>query len=412
MSRAVSRSRRRTALALVPAFLAAAFGSASAAEAPPTAARAAEPVPSVLPAGPQLHIVGGPQTVFSWVRQACAPTEVPDLPVRAFRDYRGRVQLLLSHYVNFRMIGRSLTRLHSDCRPVLRSPENPSPERFEDREWLASVYTTNGRDIWALVHDEYQGNRHAGRCPEHAYEPCWYNAVTLAHSTNGGRSYAHLPAPRQLVAAPSRAYEPGVGPSGVFAPSNIVTGPDGAHYALVRVRVPGATRGVCLLRTTNVGSPGAWRAWNGGAFAGVFTDPFGAPTGAAPCALLEPGLIAEMTESLTYNVALHRYLLVGLAPPGPRSVGEKVTGIYYSTSTDLVNWTPRTLIAPATSVQTYACGGASPIAYPSVVDPTSRSRTFATSGRRPFLYYTQFHYTNCHKTADRDLVRVPLEITP
>ncbi len=30
------------------------------------------------------------------------------------------------------------TRLHRDCRSVLRSPENGSPQRFEDREWLAS----------------------------------------------------------------------------------------------------------------------------------------------------------------------------------------------------------------------------------------------------------------------------------
>ncbi len=360
----------------------------------------------------QVRIVGPGETVFDWAPQACEPVEAPDLPVRVFRDYRGRIQLLLSHYTNFRMIGPSLGRLHRDCHAVLRSPENAAPERFEDREWLASIYTTNGRDVWALVHEEYQGNRHPGRCPQNAYFPCWYNSVTLAHSTNGGRSYVHPRSPRQLVAAPSRPYEPGVGPSGVFEPSNIVTGPDGAHYVLVRVRVPGATRGVCLLRTTQVGSPGAWRAWSSGEFAGVFTDPFAAPAGGAPCALLEPGLIAEMTESLTYNVALHRYLLVGMAPPGPLSVGEKLTGIYFSTSPDLVNWTPRTLIAPAVTVHTYACGGPSPIAYPSVLDPSSRSRTFATSGRRPFLYYTQFRYSSCHQTPERDLIRVPLEISP
>ncbi len=116
--------------------------------------------------------------------------------------------------------------------------------------------------------------------------------------------------------------KPGSGRLGVFTPSNIVTGPDGAHYALVRVRAPGDPRGACLLRTTRVGSPRAWRAWNGRGFTGVLTDPYRLPqNGNAACTPVDPGLIAEMTDSLTYNAVLKRYLLVGLAPPGPLSVG-------------------------------------------------------------------------------------------
>jgi hypothetical protein len=60
----------------------------------------------------------------------------------------------------------------------------------------------------------------------------------------------------------------------------------------------------------------------------------------------------------------------------------------------------------------YRCGGPSPLAYPSVIDPASASRTFATSGSQPYLYYTQFRYLNCHQTAERDLMRVPLRVTP
>lgn len=357
-----------------------------------------------------VSIAGREQTVFDWGRDACRPAEEPDLPARAFRDYRGRVQLLLSSYVNFRLLGRSLDRLRRDCRPVLRSPEDPLPQRFEDREWLASLYTTDGRDVWALVHDEYQGNRHPGRCPQGAYLPCWYNAVTLARSTDGGRSYTQAAAPRQLVAASTRPYEPGAGPSGAFAPSNIVTGPDGAHYAFVRVRGAGYQRGACLLRTTRVGSPSSWRAWDGSGFTGAFADPYGSPAAAPACTPVEPGLIAEMDESLTYNATLRRYLLVGLAPPGPLSVGAKVTGIYFSTSRDLLHWTPRTLVAPASSKSSYVCGGPEPIAYPSVIDPASRSRTFATSASRPYLYFTRLHYSGCRLTPQRELVRVRLKV--
>ncbi len=359
-----------------------------------------------------LRIVGAPETAFDWRRQACEPAEIPDLPVRVFRDYLGRVQLLLSHYENFRLIGRSLGSLHRDCRAILRSSDNPSPSRFEDREWLASLFSTDGRTVWALVHDEYQGNRHQGRCRSGSYFQCWYNAVTLARSTNGGRSFTHAHAPRQLLAAPAAPYRGGGGPLGVFAPSNIVKGPDGAYYALVRVREPDGAHGDCLMRTTDVGSPAAWRMWDGEGFGGGFPDPYAARAqGGRGCALISPGNVAEMTESLTYNSVLHRYLLVGLAPPGPLSIGRQVTGIYFATSRDLVHWSPRTLITPAIDVPAYACGQPSPIAYPSVVDPASRSRTFATSGGTPFLYYTQFHYEACHRTPDRDLMRVRLEVT-
>jgi hypothetical protein len=242
---------------------------------------------------------------------------------------------------------------------------------------------------------------------------CWYNSVTLARSIDGGRSYAHAVPPRQLVAAPSRPYQQATEPIGVFTPSNIVTGPDGAYYALVRIRDPDGAHGDCLLRTRRVGSPRAWRAWTGNAFDGVLSDPYRSqPNAGLDCSQVGRGEITEMTESLTYSSALGRYLLVGLAPPGLRSVGAKVTGIYFSTSRDLLHWTPRTLVAPAVTTHTYTCGGPSPIAYPSIVDPSSSSRTFTTSGRRPFLYFTQFHYTSCHQTPDRDLMRVRLEISP
>jgi hypothetical protein len=362
-----------------------------------------------------VRIVGAARTVFDWSRQACTPAEGPDLPARAFRDYRNRTQLLLSHYENFRLVGRSLNRLRRDCHAVLRSREAASPTQFADREWLASPFTTNGRTIWALVDEEYQGNRHPGRCASGSYYACWYNSVTLARSTDGGRSYAHASSPPgDVVAGPPRPYQPnGTEPIGVFTPSNIITGPDGAYYALVRVRNPDGTRGDCLLRTRQVDSARAWRAWDGHGFSGAFSDPYHSGAAArAPCAQVGAGLIAEMTESLTYNYALGRYLLVGLAPTGPGSVGAKVTGIYFSTSTDLVHWTPRTLVTPAVTTQSYACGGPAAIAYPSVLDPHSASRTYATSGGTPYLYFTQFHYSGCRQTTARDLIRVGLEVTP
>lgn len=360
-----------------------------------------------------VQVVGEPQPVFDWGSSACETMNYPDLPARAFRDSEGQTQLLISHFDNFRMIGPSLDQLAIDCRPVLLSHRRAAPRRFQDREWIASVFTRDGESVWALIHDEYQGNRHPGRCPGHRYFPCWYNAITLARSTDGGRTYTEARPPRNVIASAPYRYRPGRGPSGVFTPSNIVTGADGAYYALVRVRGPGVQRGDCLLRTRTVGKPDSWRAWSGIGFTGRFSDPYRSrPRHRFPCTPVGRGRIAEMAESLTYSTALGAYLLVGLAPPGPGSLGPKARGVYFATSQDLVHWSERRLVTRAVTTHNYRCGGPSPLAYPSVIDPESSSRTFATSGARPYLYYTQFRYRDCRHTAERDLMRAPLQVTP
>jgi hypothetical protein len=362
---------------------------------------------------PRLQVEGTRELVFDWSSQACEPMQYPDLPARAFRDADGNTQLLLSHFDDYRMIGPSLDQLAVDCDPVMLSRKSPSVRRYEDREWIASLFTRDGETVWVLVHDEYQGNRHRGRCPSGRYIRCWYNAITLARSGDGGRSYGHAPPPHQLVAAAPHRYRPDSGPTGVFTPSNIVTGTGGWLYALVRVREPGGVRGTCVMRTRRIEDPGSWRAWDGARFDGAFSDPYRSPPRRRPpCIPVGVGRIAEMAESLTYNTVLDRFLLVGLAPPGKASIGPKVTGIYYSTSEDLVHWTPRRLLTRAVTPHDYRCGGPSPLAYPSLIDPESPSRTFATSGAHPYLYYTQFRYSDCQRTSDRDLVRVGIEVTP
>jgi len=359
-----------------------------------------------------IRVIAQRHVVFDWSRDACRRTNYPDLPARAFRDYLGRTQLLISHFDNFRMVGPSLDSLDVDCAPVMRSGRKRAARLYDDREWLAAVHTADGKRIWALVHDEYQGHRHRGRCPSGRYKRCWYNAITLARSDDGGRTYVQARAPRNLVAAAPYRYRPDAGTVGVLTPSNIVPGPDGALYSLVRVRNGSATRGTCLMRTARISSSRGWRAWSGDGFDRRFTDPYRTkPRHRSACRPIATDEIAEMAESLTYNTEIGRYLLVGLAGPGASSIGPKVGGVYFSTSRDLVHWSPRRLLMRATRRQAYRCGGRSPIAYPSLIDPASGSRTFATTGRTPFLYFTQLHYRDCHKTPDRDLMRIRVEVT-
>ena len=76
-----------------------------------------------------------------------------------------------------------------------------------------------------------------------------------------------------------------------------------------------------------------------------------------------------------------------------------------------MEWTPRRLLREAPTTATYRCGGPKPIAYPSLIDPRSRSRSFETTGARAYLYFTRFNYRRCEQTLDRDLVRVPVTIS-
>jgi hypothetical protein len=363
-----------------------------------------------------VDITGLEETIFDWSQDACAPDDIPDIPARAFRDAQGRVQLIASHYTNRRMSGPDLDHLLRDCGVVMPSSYNPDPAMFDDREWIHSPYTLDGTTVFALVHDEYQGHTHPGRCPSGEYFACWYNAVTLAVSTDGGASFEHAtPPPNNLVAGIPYPYVPDSGPAGIFQPSNIVHNADDDHYyALLRVQQHQAQpQGTCVMRTTDLADPGSWRAWGGSGFDVRFIDPYLEPDDRPQdhiCRPVSHDEIQLMVESLTFNTYLDRFLLVGTAVEQDRE-GDTVSGIYYSTSDDLIHWTPREMIAEVENRETYRCGDPDPVAYPSVLDPDSSSRNFETTGKRAYLYFTRFNYESCKETFDRDLVRAPIEFS-
>jgi hypothetical protein len=208
---------------------------------------------------------------------------------------------------------------------------------------------------------------------------------------------------------------PDSGPAGLFQTSNIVhNSDDGYYYALVRAqRYRAQQQGTCVMRTRDLSDPKSWRAWNGHGFDVRFVNPYLEPNQRPVDHVCNPvsfGEIQLMVESLTFNTYLDSFLLVGTAVDRNRE-GNVTSGIYYSTSDDLIDWTPRKLILRTESRQTYECGDPNPIAYPSVLDPASTSRNFESTGKRAYLYFTRSNYASCTETLDRDLVRVPIEFS-
>jgi hypothetical protein len=359
-----------------------------------------------------VRVIGDEETVFDWSKQACEKRDVPDTPARAFRGADGQVHLLASHYVTREMIGPGLNDVRHRCAVSMRSAYSPHPDRYEDKEWVMAPYTEDGKTVYALVHDEYQGHTHPGRCPSGQYPRCWYNAVTEVVSTDGGETFHHvLPPPRHLVAAVPYRYTPDAGPYGIFQPSNIVK-KDSYYYALVyaeRYRLQKA--GTCAIRTNRLADPSSWRAWDGDGFDLEFTDPYATRTdpGDHVCQPVDVNAIGSMTQSLTYNTYFDKYLLVSPAGLYDSKKRRVVWGFYYSLSDDLIDWSPRKLIKEVELTWTYRCGDPNPVAYPSVLDPKSTSRNFETTGRRAYIYFTRVRYEACIQTLDRDLVRVPIE---
>jgi hypothetical protein len=350
-------------------------------------------------------LVGPEQTVFQWSRDACEPIDVPDAPARAFRDSSGKVELIAASYVNRRFTGPDLDHLRHPCNVVMPSQYDPNPAAFGDRSWIAAPYTKDGRTVFALVHDEYQGSTHAGKCPVAEYRPCWYNAITFAASRDAGRTFSQPPVPQRLVAGVPYPYQPGAGPYGLFQPSNIVLNPkDGYHYSLIRAEAHADQRqGVCAIRTQDVSNPGSWRAWDGHAFTVQLADPYASPPGLASaghiCAPVK-GDVRGMTQSLTFNTYFGKFMLLG------SSIADRGTGgFFFTLSDDLVHWSSARLVRRVELVYTYQCGDSNPLAHPSVIDPSSTSRNFETAGREPYLYFTRFHYQDCTQTLNRDLIR-------
>ena len=366
---------------------------------------------------PTIRIVGEEEVVFDWSQNRCQAMNIPDLPARAFRDADGQVNLLLSHFTNYRMIGPELDQLKMDCNAVMLSQNNPDPALYSDAEWIAAPYTEDGQTIYAVVHDEYHGHEHPGQCSpgDRAFLLCWYNALTLVISTDGGASYSHVsPPPSHLVAGNPLRFEGGIGPYGMMSPSNIVKGKDGYYYEFVKfVSRNSEQQWSCLMRTQDLSDPASWRYWDGRGFEGQFTDPYlNGPSNsqAAPCPAISFNEIAgPLVESLTYNTELNRYVLVGISAFTPAN--REVWGFYYSFSEDLIHWTPRKLLVEVPLPWTVNNAGSDlSYLYPALLDSDSESRNFETTDKTAYLYYTRHNHGQGN--LDRDLIRVPVEFFP
>jgi len=338
--------------------------------------------PTEIPFEPTIAVVGPEEIVFDWSYDACEPEDIPDLPARAFRDADGQVHLISSHLQGRAKVGSSLDSVTHQCDLIMTSDHDGDPANFNDNEWIAATYTEDGETIYAIIHNEYHGWEHNDCGSEFVDFACWYNALTLAISHDGGKTFEDAaPPPEHFVAGLPYPYEAGAGPYGTLEPSNILKAKDDYYYQITRVDDYNSDdQWLCLNRTDDLANPDSWRAWDGEGFNMRYISPYEEPD-ADPaqhlCEPLSPEETGLMAQSLTYNTALDRYVLLGLS--ADHLGGREVWGIYYSFSEDLIHWTRRQLLWERELSWTWQPGDERPIGYPTLIDP------------------------------DRDLVRVPVK---
>ena len=269
------------------------------------------------------------------------------------RERQPRADLVPLHHETLHRHGLGaasfdLGNLTHPCAVVMPSGLNMNASAFDDHEWLSSPFTTDGSNVYALVHEEYQGWRtgygHSCTGDFSQQQKCWRNSRDARHVHQRRRAASRRPA--TWSRPPRTRSRPASAPTATSSRAASSATPTAMYYAMVRSigtsSTPAQAEGVCVMRTGNLADAASWRAWDGDGFDVSFVKPY--PTAPDPashvCQAVDPDLF-RMTSTLVYSEYLGKYLVIDLLngqgsynPPGAR-----VPGIYYSTSEDLVSWT-------------------------------------------------------------------------
>jgi hypothetical protein len=360
--------------------------------------------------------VGAKEVVFDWTTDRCGERDIPDNPAQVVRAEDGELVLftMIDSPNNYVRRGPDFDSFVTDCDPALQEADLPTPESYENNEWLWSPYR-EGTTWHVLIHNEFHDPTSINCQPDYV---CWYNSITYAVSTDSAYSFVKPSPPAHVVAPAPRLWTPPETPvqtwyaDGYFEPTGIVLGPDNYYYFLMkRMRIDPVKgideRGLCAMRTKTLDDPASWRAWDGSGFNQPLTSPYVAGGDVPECESVET--TSGGARGLTYNTYLERYMLVDEHVSW--ETGEEVCGFTFSTSLDLIHWSEHQLITPARigcDTDDTTPGQLEPVRtyYPSIIDHEDSTTNFERPGRTPYLYYTRHN-----GGLDRDLVRVPLTFT-
>jgi hypothetical protein len=374
--------------------------------------------------------LGFEEKVFEYVNDHCAELDLPDVYAHAIRTAEGITLVSGNAPDNYFMFGRDFNSLKRSCTPVLRSGDKWPVETFDHQEWITSVYSEDGVTIHALVHNEYH-DPYSTRCKPGVTDPtnpCWYNFISYAKSSDGGRTFTQPASPNHIVAMlpykwnPTSVLRGAPPPHGYMEPSNIVKH-NGYFYCMMFGLVSNTDptkRGTCIMRTNDLSSTGSWKIWNGQEFNIPLVNPYINPPGDSSAflpAFVSYNTIADLHGNLTWNSYLNQFMLIGT---GAFYVeGVLTCGFFLSRSVDLINWSQPQLIRK-TILGWRPCNSQTPDqvarniiqeAYPSLIDHDAPDISFTSVDSTAYLYFMQNmdNHTAGGWGLRRDLVRIPIK---
>jgi len=343
-----------------------------------------------------------PEEVYSYERQRCDWRSVPDSPARAYRRSDGSLALIAAHFRNRVLEGPSFTELRPICSVVSQGRESADPSAFNDRFWIQSLIPLRDGRILGLASQEFSGLRHDGLCPKGSGKPeCWYLSIVALEASDRDFSFKLLPRDRRLIAGSNRPFGTEVKAAGFLTLSNTVFDGDYAYFiAWTEDAAEPGGRGNCLFRAPRSDLVSGWQMMSGGHFV-LPPNPY--PTNGqepvqAKCDRLGKGDITSKVRSLVRLETKNLWMIVWSARFNDTG------GVFYSTSSDLKNWSPASLLAPfdppwgTTDKKLY-------YDYPSIIDHDSQSPVFQSVGDAFYLYMTRFNWQSKRPTMNRDLVR-------
>ena len=378
-----------------------------------TASAQQSPAPTLLKA----ELTGSRTVVFD-TKYQCQLIDIPDAPARAFRDYKGTVHLVSSHYLMRQSLGPTLESVKHSCEVAYHSDFDPNPADFDDHTWLDSFYSIDGTNVVALGHMEYHGWQHPGECSVHGQytAACWYNGDTFHLSTDGGYHFGSFEPPANYVLSVPYQYVVNSGPEGYSIDTNVVKSGDW-YYAMVTgwgwpancffqnndCLVYG---GAAPIRTSDITDPTSWRGWNGHDFSVTFADPY-------------PGPVANPFEHIFYPIQTIAYVnAINFHPASNLFVATLIDpfndfygppGFYLSTSPDLINWSQPILVVTIAQLLAKEPAGNWSYGYFSLLDPNATDTNFSTITDIPYVYYVRSDNNHCCYV--RKLYRQKIKLT-
>ena len=336
------------------------------------------------------------ELVWRWAADSCSFENIPDAPIRAYRDSSDQIVLTIPHIVNYRLKGADFSSLARDCSPMFDSEHLTNPSLHRSAQWIQSLYTEDGKQVHAILHNE---NFDAGGYGTGLY---YSTSAAYAVSSNGGASFTEPAFPNNVIFSPSsnataRSFAP-LGHEGLQPYSNIIKR-NGYYYVYGYITLADhtlmtpANTPLYLFRNDDLSNVQGWRGYDGNDFTvalgNAYTESLDlSQMRAVGEGTLWEGGVTQLGSNITWNTYFNKYMMVGISSKGG------LYGIYYSLSEDLLNWSIRVPLKIFGS--NYQMGldivpnpSKITVTYPSIIDHDDTSRNFEVSDQTVYLYWVE-----------------------